>query len=93
MHSTDLSPTIDLDGNIGLAITSSSVSESWAVVFECEHGKFVIQGAKEKHEALWNKLSEGQEVTVQYREEYRVVYEGEEVMSRELVDYDFLDAE
>ena len=95
-HSTTVSPTVrvDMDGDLhtGLAVTSVSVPEKYSVVFHCEHDtKFIIQGTDQRHKALWQKVQRGQTVTVSYREVYKTVYDGEELISRDLIDYDFLD--
>lgn len=91
-HGSGVGPTIDLtgEGGIGIAITSVSIPERYAVVFQCPHGKFIIQSEKAKE--LWKRLKVGQEVTVTYKEKYRTTYEDEKVVSRILVKYDFLDA-
>ncbi len=92
-HTTTLTPGMDFDGNSTLHITSSSVPEKFSVIFFCEHKvKFVIQGSDEFHRELWKKLRRDQAVTIVYREVYRVTYEHGEMLTRELVDYDFLDA-
>ena len=64
-----------------VVFTSVSIPARYAVVFECEHGRFVVQG--ENQRALWSRLKVGQRVTVRYRE----VFEDGKV-----VDLDFLDA-
>lgn len=96
-----IGPTMDFDGNMGLAITSTNVRipEKYAVVFECEHGKFISEGTDTRHKDLWNKLKEGMEVEVSYREKFQATYgkdndgDGErDLVSRELVGYDFIDA-
>lgn len=60
----------------------------YAVVFRCQHGKFVVEGEGGKYRALWEKLAEGDSVTVLYHEVYREHDDGR----RELVDHDFIDA-
>jgi hypothetical protein len=95
-HSTDVSPTFHLDSDgdphVGFAVTSISVPETYAVVFQCQHGKFIVEGEDQRHKELWQKLSEGQKVDVTYQEEYRVVYDGTNVVSRDLFKYHFMDA-
>lgn len=93
-HGTGLGPTFDLtgEGGIGVAITSVVVPEIYAVVFECQHGKFIIQSDQKKAKELWNRLKEGQEVTVRYREVYDTSYYNKEVVEKKLVKYDFIDA-
>ncbi|MFA6466953.1 MAG: hypothetical protein WCV71_03770 [Patescibacteria group bacterium] len=91
-HGSSVGPTMSGDGGIGIAVTSVSIPEKYAVVFRCQHGKFVVQGTSQKYKELWERLIRGQAVTVYYKETYRVVYEGEELLSRELIGYDFLTA-
>lgn len=86
-HSSDVHPTIDFDGNIGIGISSVSVPDKYGIVFQCQHGKFFI-----KSRELYNRLTLGQDVVVSYKEIYRCRYEDAMVKERVLVDYDFLDA-
>ncbi len=95
-----IGPTIDFSGNIGISITDVDVEipPAYAVVFECQHGKFISQGTDETHKKLWDKLKEGQRVEVTYRELFDSVYEDPDkddkpdLVKRTLVGYDFLDA-
>jgi len=98
---TNISPTMDFDGNIGMAITEVKIDvpETWGVVFRCEHdNKFPIQGSKAKYKVLWEKLDPGMEVIIDYKEEYRNIYEDidgdgvRDLIESKLVDYDFIDA-
>jgi hypothetical protein len=91
-HSTSVDPTINFDGSMGMAVSSHSVPERWGVVFQCQHGKFIVMGKKEKHKVLWELFFPGENVMVSYREVYRVTREDGEVVSRERIDYDFLSA-
>ena len=96
-----IGPTMDFDGNIGFAFSSVSVSipEKYAVVFKCQHGKFISEGTDQRHKDLWQRLSEGHEVVVTYKEIFKSTYQDtdgdgkKEVIKRELVAYDFLDAQ
>jgi hypothetical protein len=98
--SVDVGITTDFDGNAGLSFTPTSVSipEKYGVVFRCQHGKFVVQGAGERYRELWEGFEEGQEVEVTYKEVYRSVYDDadgdgvKELVERELIKYDFLGA-
>lgn len=92
LHSSDLAPTLSMSGKVGLAITSVSVPEKYAVVFRCQHGKFIIEGVDENHKKLWQRLTRDQKVIVSYKEVYYVTYKDDVVVSRELADYDFIDA-
>jgi hypothetical protein len=100
----------DLTGEGGLSVHSGSVNlpEKYAVVFKCQHGKFIIEeegkSAQEKNgkeistRELWEKLSKGDTVDVTYREIYDVHYEDTnddgkcEPVDSSFVDYDFIDA-
>ncbi len=95
-------PTFDVtDGNVGIAFTSININipEKYAVVFKCQHGKFIVEGTDIEHKSLWKKLSQGQEVDISYREVFNSVYDDidgdgkKDLVSRTLVDYDFLDAQ
>lgn len=83
-------------GDLAFTSTSVTVPERYAVVFQCQHGKFIIENDQEQTKALWNRLKEGQEVTVTYREVYRLTYmvkDGQRTpLHRELKDYDFINA-
>ncbi len=54
-------------GNV--AVTFVDVPARYAVVFRCQHGKFVVQGADERHKNLWQRLREHDPVTVYFRQE------------------------
>ena len=96
-----IGPTMDFDGNIGIGISSVSVNipEKYAVVFKCQHGKFISEGTDQRHKDLWQRLIEGQEVTVTYKEIFESTYQDtdgdgkKEVTNRKLIGYDFLDAQ
>jgi len=87
-HGTGVGPSFH-NGEIGLAITSIDVPEIYAVVFHCQHGKFVIQGGSEKYKVLWSKLKSGDLVTISYREVYMVDLKAK---TKRLIKYDFMDA-
>lgn len=78
---------MSMSGNIVMTTTSVTIPAKWAVVFRCQHGKFIIQGTRREHEALWKKMTRGQQVVVTYREVYEVSNG-----TRRLIDFDFLDA-
>lgn len=95
-----IGPSIGFDGNVGIAITSVSVNipEKYAVVYKCKHGKFISEGTDQRHKDLWERFTEGDSVNVSYREVFQSYYEDKDddddldLVSRTLVDYDFLDA-
>ena len=85
-HGEGISPTVNFcDGSLGVAFTSIDVPAVYAVVFECQHGKFIVQSKD-----LWERMTEGLVVTVSYREVYMV---DDKQGTRRLIDYDFLGAE
>lgn len=98
-----MGPTIDItgDGGIGVAMTSVSVHipEKYAVVFKCQHGKFIVGGTDKQHRDIWERFSEGQNVDISYREVFKSVYDDidgdgkDDLLERKLIDYDFLDAQ
>ena len=89
-HGSGLGPAFSLsDGSMSLAVTSVSMPEKYAVVFRCSHGSFVVEsGAKE----LFSNLQTGQEVTIEYRERYRIVTENGQILSKNITGYDFITA-
>ncbi len=94
--STDVAPGMTTGGDIAISISSTTIPEMWGAVFRCEHGnKFPIMGKDEKYKQLWEKLDEGDSVRISYKENYEIKYnrKTKEVISKELTDYDFIDAE
>lgn len=102
-HGSGAGPTfaMDFDGNpsMGIAVTSVEIDENYAVVFKCQHGKFISEGSDERHKDLWKRMAEEMEVDVTYKEIYRVVYDDidkdgkKEVIEKVLTGRDFLDAQ
>jgi len=98
-HGSGAGPTIDFNGNVGLAVTSVSTNSKYAVVFECQHGKFISEGEDERHKDLWQRMRRDMPVDVTYQELYEATYQdtngdGErELLERKLVGFDFLDAQ
>ena len=98
--SLELNPTFTMhdDGlKVGLSLDSVDLPEKYAVVFECQHGKFIIKKDQKRTKQLWERLKKGQEVTVKYAEVYKVTEHGtlngpKQFVKRELAKYDFLDA-
>jgi len=64
-------------------ISSVEIPARYAIVFECQHGRFVIEGRPD----IWERLHVGQAVTIRYAEVFEV--DGE---SRRVVDLHFIDA-
>lgn len=106
-HGSDVSPSVHMteDGNLGLGLTFTEihVPEKYAVVFQCQHGKFIIQDDQAKAKELWSRLKDGQKVTVRYNEVYEEVYAIQttwwgkelyrELVARKLLKYHFIDAQ
>ncbi len=97
---TDVGPVgIGYGGDIGirvgggLQINTVEVPEKFAVVFKCQHGQFIVT-KKNVYDNLKDHI--GETVDVAYREVYRAVYDTKDneriLISRALVDYDFLTA-
>lgn len=95
-HGSDIAPTIGLTGegdmSFGITPISIDIPEVYAIVFKCEHGKFIINCDTPERLKIWQKLEEKQKVVVMYREKYRTIYEDGRIISRSLEKYDFLDA-
>ncbi len=77
-----------------LSVVSVDIQEKYAVVFECQHGKFIIEHMP-KAKQLFYALKLGQEYTCEYQEIFKVVNkynDGKKVkeLERHLVKYDFL---
>ncbi|MBU0597608.1 hypothetical protein KKF61_01270 [Patescibacteria group bacterium] len=87
IHGTGVGPTLDLtgEGGLGIAVTSVSTKEKHSIVFECQHGGFVIE-----REELWKKLHEDSVYTCHYVNLFKAVYNGDQFVSRDFYDFDFL---
>lgn len=72
---------MSMKGNPVVTTNNITVPETFAVVFKCEHGKFIVQ-----RKDAWAKAVVGARVMVRYREVYEVTDE-----ARTLVKYDFID--
>jgi hypothetical protein len=97
-HSMDIIPAVrvEADGNVRstIDIMPRDIPERYAIVFECVHGKFIVQSDQEKTKALYKKLKKGQKVTVSYFELYETVVRGDKVVTpKHLVKYKFINAE
>lgn len=71
-HGSDTAVGYTFAGKGGMTITPINVDipERYAVVFKCQHGKFVIDG--ERGEACYKKLEKGDHVTITYCEKFWV---------------------
>lgn len=88
-HGSASGIAIDGKGRVGPTFSSVDIAEKYAVVFRCQHGKFIIEGTDDRHKDLWQRMKRGEQVIVRYREQYRVEKDG----SKTLTKYDFLDAQ
>lgn len=58
------------DGGITVTPVDIDIPARYAIVFKCQHGKFVIDG--ERGETLYKALSKGDQVTIRYCEVFEV---------------------
>lgn len=73
--------------------TTVTVADQFAVAFECQHGKFLIEdrGKESRAGQLWKKLKKDDQVNIRYKEVFYVVPAEE---SRKKLDrYEFIDAD
>jgi hypothetical protein len=105
-HGSNINPSVHItsEGDLGLGLTFTEVDipEKYAVVFQCQHGKFIVQDNQKKAKELWNRLKTGQEVMVWYNEVYQEDYAvnrtwwgkelSRELIARKLLKYRFNDA-
>lgn len=68
------------------------VEDQFAVVFECQHGKFLIEdlGRDSRAGNLWKKLKQADNVKIRYKEVYYVVPAEE---TKKLHRFEFIDAD
>lgn len=86
-HSRDIDIGLTSGGNLSFTPTSVSIPERHGVVFKCQHGKFYIES-----KSLWESLSQGDRVVIDYQELFKVEYKDGKEISRELYDLHFLGA-
>ena len=100
-HGSGAGPSIDItdEGILGVALVNVDIPKKYAIVFKCEHGKFMVWGTGSKHKELWERFNEGDSVTVSYKEIYRSTYKDtdgdgkRELINRSLVGNYLLDAQ
>ena len=80
-HSSDIAPGISTSGNFTFSSVTVSAPEKWSIVFKCKHGSFVIERRE-----IFEKLEQGQEVTVISDERWRVYEDGR----RDFLGYGFI---
>ena len=81
LHGSGVGMGMTAGGSLVVTNNSVSIPEVHAVVFECQHGKFII-----KRKDMWEKAKIGMKVLIHYKEVFHVTDK-----SRELVKYNFLD--
>lgn len=92
MHYSDLDIGFSTSGDFTFTPRSTRIRPKYAVVFECQHGKFIVQGEEGSNgHKQWKKLKQGQKVTVLYKEIYSDTYEGDKFIQRVIINMDFLD--
>ena len=88
-----------VDFNLNVTFSDVDIPEKYALVFKCQHGKFVIEGKGDRYKQLWSRFTQGDLADVEYKESYISVYEDKDgdgkkdLVERRLVDYDFIDAQ
>lgn len=90
VHGSGMGPTISMNENFGLAFLGVTIEPKYAVIFQCQHGKFIIESRKAKE--LWQRLKKDQRVVVTFREVYMATYKKNNLLERRLIKYDFVDA-
>jgi hypothetical protein len=92
-HGSSIGPTIDMNLRFGVALSDVDMPEKYAIVFECQHGKFVVEHDQVKMKGLYQMLHRDQKVIVTYQEVYEVTKKGGEIVTpRKLVKFHFIDA-
>jgi len=86
-HGSGSGTGFDTHGDLSFTDMKIDIPEKYAVVFKCQHGKFIVTGKE-----LWDHLAEGDSVRVFYREEYKMIKRDGDT-ERHLVGYDFLNVE
>jgi len=88
-HGSASGTSVDFDLNVKFHNMTINTQEQFGVMFQCEHGQFVVTGTSERYKKLWESLPKDSNVTIYYREEYLTYKDGR----RELTGFDFLRAE
>jgi len=71
---------IDAEGRSGLSIggityASEELPEQYEIIFRWKNGTLTSKGGEKQHKELYEKLREGQEVDLAYKELYRTTYD------------------
>lgn len=94
-HGDGVGIGFDMSGKGGMSVVPVDVDipAKYAIVFQCKHGKFVIDRNQEQAKEMWGRLKRDQRVMITYREKYHSTYKDGKMVSKELVKYDFIHAE
>jgi hypothetical protein len=96
-HGSDVGIGLTTGGDLSITPVSINIPEKYAIVFKCQHGKFIIDCNTQERKKLWNDLDEGQKVRVKYKEAWLITYRVEKKqrtpIAKVLEDYWFLTAE
>lgn len=84
-HGSDVAIGMTTKGSMTVTPIDINIPARFAVVFKCQHGKFVIDG--QRGEALYERFSKGDKVTVKYCDVIEITKDGERA-----VDLHFIDA-
>ncbi len=69
-HGTGTASGYTSNGDYHYSTVKTKIPARYAVVFQCQHGKFIIDG--DRGEYLYKKFSKGDKVIVSYQEEFEV---------------------
>jgi hypothetical protein len=65
-HGSDTAVGFNSEGHVTVTPIDIKIPPRFAVVFKCQHGKFVVDG--ERGQSLYNQLNKGDAVTIRYCE-------------------------
>jgi len=84
-HGSDTAVGFSTNGDLTVTPIDIDIPERFAMIFKCQHGKFVVDS--EKARDLYQRLERGDKVIIHYRTVFHVINN-----KRQAVDLDFLDA-
>lgn len=91
-HGSDVAIGFTSNGGTSITPVSVDLPERYAVVFQCQHGKFIVESNQEKAKALYHRLSRDQKVVVSYREIYGFTKISGTNSPKNFVKFEFVDA-
>lgn len=83
-HGSGSGTGFSTSGDITFSSSSIDIPARYAIVFECQHGRFVVENQPE----LWKSLHVGEEVDIHYYE----ILEGDDSTPMHAVDLKFIGA-